>query len=264
MLPALANDYETVEIKAAHLGGMTVGFNVILPSDYAASERRYPVLYLLHGYTDHYPAWVSYTNLADYAHRYREIIVMPEGDNGFYTNSATDPRLAWEDFLILDLIPYVDGHYRTVAGRQGRAIAGLSMGGYGAMKLGLKYPHLFAAAASLSGALKAAVPENHPNDDPVFQKLIEGVFGPRDNPERARNDPFTLIRKLRPEEVPQLFLAIGSQDFLLQENRDFVRLLGELKIPYEYQEVPGQHEWPVWDREIQVVLERQAPVVGAR
>jgi S-formylglutathione hydrolase FrmB len=261
--PALGTEYETVEIRTAHLGGMTVGFNLILPRDYKAGERRYPVLYLLHGYTDHYPAWISYTNVVEYARGYQEIIVMPEGDNGFYTNSAADPQLAWEDFLMLDLIPYVDGHYRTVATRQGRAIAGLSMGGYGAIKLGLKYPQMFAAAASLSGALAAAVREKRPSDDPVLRKLIDGVFGGRDNPERARNDPFTLIKNLPPGEIPQLYVAIGSQDSLLQENRDFVRLLAELKIPYEYREVPGKHEWPLWDQQIQVVLAKQAPVIGA-
>ncbi len=261
--PAWGTEYETVEIRAAHLGGMTVGFNLILPRDYSTSERRYPVLYLLHGYTDHYPAWVSYTNVVEYARGYQEIIVMPEGDNGFYTNSAADPQLAWEDFLILDLIPYVDHHYRSVASRQGRAIAGLSMGGYGAIKLGLKYPQMFAAAASLSGALAAAVRETRPSEDLVFSKLIDGVFGARDNPERARNDPFTLIKNLPPGEIPQLYLAIGSQDSLLHENRDFVQLLAELKIPYEYREVPGKHEWPLWDQQIQVVLAKQAPVIGA-
>jgi len=263
-IPASASDYESVELKPAHLGGMTVGVNLILPRDYAASERRYPVLYLLHGYTDHYPAWVSYTNLVDYARSYEEIIVMPEGDNGFYTNSTADPRLAWEDFLILDLIPYIDAHYRTIAKREGRAIAGLSMGGYGAMKLGLKYPQMFAAAASLSGALAAAERTRVADEDSVFQKLIDSVFGPRDNPERARNDPFDLIKKIRLEEIPQLYLAIGSSDSLLKENRDFVRLLSELKIPYEYREVPGHHEWAVWDQQIQVVLAKQAPVIGAR
>jgi len=98
----------------------------------------------------------------------------------------------------------------------------------------------------------------------VFQKLIDGVFGPRDNPERARNDPFALIKKLTPEKIPQLYLAIGSSDSLLKENRDFVRLLSELEIPYEYREVPGQHEWPVWDQQIQVVLAKQATIIGAR
>lgn len=260
---AQAKDYETVEMTAPHLGGMTVGFNIILPRDYAASVRRYPVLYLLHGYTDHYPAWVSYTNLTQYARGYEQIIVMPEGDNGFYTNSYADPQLAWEDFLILDLIPYVDGHYRTVGSREGRAIAGLSMGGYGAMKLALKYPHLFSAAGSLSGALAAARWRQRPVPDPQFQKLIEGVFGAPESPHRARNDPFELIKKVAPADRPQIYLSIGAEDFLLEENREFVKLLAELKVPYEYREFPGKHEWSVWNREIQVVLSMQAPVIGA-
>ena len=259
----MASDYQTVEIAAPHLGGMTVGFNIILPRDYATSTRRYPVLYLLHGFTDHYPAWVSYSRITDYARGYQEIIVMPEGDNGFYTNSHEDANLAWEDFIVLDLIPYVDGHYRTVALRQGRAIAGLSMGGYGAMKLGLKHPDMFAATASLSGALAAARHREAHSDDPEFQKLVANVFGPPDNPARAAEDPFELVRKVPAEMRPQLYLSVGSEDSLLQENRDFVKLLSELKIPYQYREFPGKHEWPVWDREIQVVLLLQASVIGA-
>lgn len=260
---AFAKDYETVEMAAPHLAGMTVGFNVILPRDYATSTRRYPVLYLLHGYTDHYPAWVSYSRITDYARGYEEIIVMPEGDNGFYTNSHEDANLAWEGFIMFDLIPYVDSHYRTVASRRGRAIAGLSMGGYGAMKLGLKHPDMFAATASLSGALAAARPREAHSDDPEFQKLVANVFGPPDNPARAQEDPFELVKKVPAETRPQLYISVGSEDFLLQENRDFVKLLSEFKIPYQYREFPGKHEWPVWDREIQVVLSLQAPVIGA-
>jgi len=260
---ASAKDYETVELEPPHLGGMKVGFNIILPRGYGASTRQYPVLYLLHGYTDHYPAWVSYTRLTDYARSYDLIIVMPEGDNGFYTNSYTDRNLRWEDFIILDLIPYVDSHYRTVAARRGRAIAGLSMGGYGAMKIGLKYPQMFAAAASLSGALAVARGKHRPIKDPSMQKLLESVYGPPESPGRAAEDPFELIKKLKPEERPQLYISTGSEDFLLADNREFVRLLSELKVPYEYREFPGKHEWSVWDREIQVVLALQAPVMGA-
>jgi len=261
---ALGKDYETVEIAAPRLGGMTVGFNIILPRDYATSSQRYPVLYLLHGYTDHYPAWVSYTGIVQYARSYAQIIVMPEGDNGYYTNSYSDPKLAWEDFIIQDLVPYVDSHYRTVAARQGRAIAGLSMGGYGAMKLGLKYPHLFAAVASLSGVVAAPRwKDRYPVEDADYPKLIDGIFGPRESPARAANDPFELIKKLPAEQRPQLYLSIGTSDNLLEENRQFVRLLAELKVPYEYREVLGEHEWPVWDQQIQVVLALQAPVIGA-
>lgn len=262
-LGAPAKDYETVEMSASRLAGMTVGFNIILPRDYQTSTRRYPVLYLLHGYTDHYPAWVSYTNLTQYARSYEQIFVMPEGDNGWYTNSGADPKLAWEDFVILDLIPYVDSHYRTFASRQGRAVAGLSMGGYGALKLAFKYPQMFTAAASLSGAVAAARWTRMPTEDPEFGKLISGIFGPPEHPERAANDPFELVKKLPRDTALHLYLSIGSEDFLLEENREFVRLLGKLKIPYEYREVPGSHQWPVWDQQIQVVLALQAPVIEA-
>jgi len=186
---------------------------------------------------------------------------MPEGDNGFYTNNYADPKLGWEDFLILDLIPYVDGHYRTVAARQGRAVAGLSMGGYGAMKFGLKYPQLFAAAASLSGALASAQAEKLHEGE--IKKVLEADFGPPDNPTRASNDPFELVKKISPGELPQLYFSVGESDRLIEDNRKFARLLAELKIPYQYREVPGPHEWPVWDEQIQVVLALQAPVIGA-
>jgi S-formylglutathione hydrolase FrmB len=258
-----AKDYDTVEMAAAHLGGMKVGFNIILPRDYATSTQRYPVLYLLHGYTDHYPAWVTYSRITDCARGYDEIVVMPEGDNGFYTNSYADKNLAWEDFILLDLIPYVDGHYRTVTSRQGRAIAGLSMGGYGAMKIGLKHPEMFAAAASLSGAMGAARSSHRPIDDPVFRKLIESVYGPPDSPTRAAEDPFELIKNVPADLRPQIYFSVGSEDFLLGENREFAKHLSELKVSYQYREFPGKHEWPVWDREIQVVLALQAPVIGA-
>ncbi len=261
-----AKDYQTVQFNPAHLGGMAVRFNVILPVEYATSTARYPVLYLLHGYTGDFTDWVTLTNITDYARTYREIIVMPEGDNGFYTNSYSDPKRAWEDYIIQDLIPYVDTHFRTITTRQGRAIAGLSMGGYGALKLALKYPQMFCAVASLSGAPAAAQwsAEKPFLRDQALRQVVEAAFGPKDNPGRAANDPFELVKKLPADLRPQLYLAVGSSDFLLEENRAFVASLAQLKIPYEYRESPGTHDWWFWDRQIQIVLELQAPVLGAR
>ncbi len=261
---AIAENCQTVEFAASHLGGRTMKFNLILPGDYLGSERRFPVLYLLHGYTGHYDDWVKLTGVANYAAEYEEIIVMPEGENGWYVNNYADRKMHWEDYLILDLIPYVDEHYRTVAARNGRAIAGLSMGGYGAMKLGLKYPQLFVAVASLSGALASARGAWFDAiTEPEIKKVLSEDFGPVDNPSRAANDPFELIRKVPDDEMPQLYLSIGSEDFLLQENREFIRLLSELKITYEYREVQGRHDWPVWDSQIRAVLAAQAAVIGA-
>lgn len=261
---APGRDFKTVRFMPLHLGGLTVRFNVILPRTYAISKRRYPVLYLLHGYTDDYSAWVTKSHVTEHARKYAEIIVMPEGGTGWYVNNYTDPKLAWEDYLIKDLIPFVDSHYRTIASRRGRAIAGLSMGGFGAMTLGLRHPDLFATVASLSGALAGAQADFYRSlDDPKLKKLIEDDFGPPDNPQRALEDPFELIKKVPPGQLPELYLSIGSADFLLEQNRAYVRLLAQRGIRYRYCEIPGKHEWPVWDSEIRRVLALQAPVVGA-
>ncbi|HKV27130.1 MAG TPA: alpha/beta hydrolase family protein [Candidatus Acidoferrales bacterium] len=267
-------DCETVEFRATHLDGIAVKFNIILPRDYSESARRYPVLYLLHGYSGHYSDWCERTHIVDYARPYEEIIVMPEGENGWYVNNYTNSKMQWENYIIEDLIPYVDAHYRTIRSREGRAIAGLSMGGYGAMFLGLKHHEIFAAVASLSGVVASANPgrwdkpltknEQTIKQNPGVQRALLDDFGPAKSPAREGEDPFLLIRALTPENCPQLYLAIGWGDSLLHQNREFVALLAELKMPYRYSEVPGEHEWRVWDEQVQRVLALQAPVIGAQ
>jgi putative tributyrin esterase len=266
----------TADFHAAHLENKDMKFNVLLPRDYASeASRRFPVLYLLHGFDGDYSSWCKNTKLVDYAAPYEEIIVMPDGDNSWYVNSYSDAHAQWESYIIDDLISYVDSHYRTVASRQGRAIAGLSMGGYGALFLGLKHHDTFAAVASLSGVVAAAnlkqwdMQLRNANSRSTSQffvdvrKTMRADFGPENNPGRASEDPFLLIRQLTPANCPQLYLAIGWDDSLLYENREFVALLSTLKMPYRYAEVPGKHEWKVWDEQIQRVLALEAPVIGA-
>jgi putative tributyrin esterase len=266
----------TADFHAAHLEGKDMKFNVILPADYASdAERRFPVLYLLHGFSGNYADWCKYSRVADYAKAYEEIIIMPEGDNSWYVNSYSDPKARWEDYIVDDLISHVDSRYRTIASRRGRAIAGLSMGGYGALFLGLKHHDTFAAVASLSGVAGAAnldrwdmqtqnqINSSHSQFFEDIRRTQVADFGPENNPARRGEDPFLLIRALTPATCPQLYLAIGWGDSLLAENREFVALLSQLKMPYRYAEVPGQHEWKVWDEQIQRVLALEAPVIGA-
>src|SRR5213595_3866915 len=147
---------ETVQFQSK-LVNATLPYNVILPPDYRTSSRtRYPVLYLLHGLTGHYSDWLTKTNVADYAAQYRMIVVMPEGKDGWYTDSATVPNDKYESYVLKELIPDVQKRYRTIETRFGRGVAGLSMGGYGALKFGLKSPESFTFAASLSGVLGPA------------------------------------------------------------------------------------------------------------
>jgi S-formylglutathione hydrolase FrmB len=258
-----AGGYQTVTFVAQHLGGMKVSANVILPRGYAASNRRFPVLYLVDGYSGNYTAWVAKSHIVQYAQKYEEIIFMPEyGATSWYVNSYVHPSMRWEDYMIKDVIPYVDSHYPTIASRAGRAIVGDSMGGYGALMLGLKHANLFAAAASLSGTLRCA------EWDPAKIKIpsLSEAFGPFDNPARAAVDPFKLVKTVPPALMPQIYFSIGEQDGAenLGDNRAFAHLLAQLKIPYRYCEVPGGHQWPVWELEIQHVLAIQAPVLGVK
>jgi putative tributyrin esterase len=268
--------YETVEFAPAHLNGMKVKFNIIFPTGYGASKtRRYPVLYLLHGYTDDYSGWVTKSNLLQHTARFQEIVVNPEGGVSWYVNNYVDPKQQWEDYLIDDLIPYVDSHYRTIADRSARAVAGLSMGGYGALLLGFKHYDKFAAAASMSGALEGAegsfftdvqtAQKANPTNAFLTHivKDLSDDYGPPDSPARAADDPYELIKKVPLEQMPQIYFSCGEDDNLIAENRRMAELLTKLKIPYEYREIPGKHEWPVWDRQIQMIMGIQAPIIGA-
>src|SRR5436853_1864154 len=188
---AQKSSVETVQFQS-NLVNATLPYNVILPPDYrASSTTRYPVLYLLHGLTGHYSDWLTKTNVADYAAQYRIIIVMPEGKDGWYTDSATVPNDKYESYILKELIPDVEKRYRTIETRFGRGVAGLSMGGYGALKFGLKSPGTFAFAGSISGALAAT---SWTEDDfkaaPSMYKSLVSVFGPPGSDTRKANDIF--------------------------------------------------------------------------
>jgi putative tributyrin esterase len=147
----------TIEYDSPSVG-RTLKCTIILPVDYETSGRRYPVLYLLHGYSGDYTSW-SRHGVEHAAEPYSWIVVLPDGGNSWFVNWAASEhgeKNDWEDAIIKDLIGYVDGHFRTVAARQGRAINGLSMGGYGALALGLRHPEMFCSVGSHSGAIEMA------------------------------------------------------------------------------------------------------------
>lgn len=250
--------FETVQFQSK-LIGKALPYNVILPRDYQTSPRsRYPVLYLLHGFSGHYSDWVTRTNLADYAADYRMIVVTPEGNDGWYTDSAGTAADKYERYILQELIPDVDRRFRTIQTRYARGIAGLSMGGYGALKFGLKYPDQFAFAGSLSGAMETA---SWTEDDLKNLKSIRdsvfGVFGPVGSETRKRNDIFEITRGLsaaRVAALPYFYLDCGTEDFLVDMNQRFAALLREKKIPHEYRELPGNHNWEYWDQQVREVL----------
>ena len=250
--------FETVQLQSK-LIGKALPYNVILPSAYQTSPRsRYPVLYLLHGFSGHYSDWVTRTNLADYAAEYRMIVVTPEGNDSWYTDSAGVATDRYESYILQELIPDVDKRFRTIQTRYGRGIAGLSMGGYGALKFGLKYPDQFVFAGSLSGALAVASrTEEDLKGQTAIRDSVFSVFGPVGSETRKRNDIYEITRGLNAARVaalPYFYLDCGNEDFLVDMNQKFATLLREKKIPHEYRELPGNHNWEYWDQQVREVL----------
>ncbi|HVS82743.1 MAG TPA: alpha/beta hydrolase family protein [Pyrinomonadaceae bacterium] len=249
---------ETVQFQSK-LTNAALPYNVILPPDYRTSRAtRYPVLYLLHGFGGHYSDWVTHTNVADYAAQYGMIVVMLEGNNGWYTDSAGVATDKYESCILKELIPDVQKRYRTIEARYGRAVAGLSMGGYGALKFGLKSPDTFVFVGSLSGALAAAAwTEDDLKSLKAIRDSVFGVFGPVASETRKANDIYEIVRGLSAGRVgglPYFYLDCGTEDFLISPNQQFAALLREKKIPHEYRELPGDHNWAYWDQQVQEVL----------
>jgi len=233
-------------------------YRVLYPRDYA-NGGRFPVLYLLHGLYGDYLNWDTRTGLENYARNLPLLIVMPDANDSWYTNSATVPQDKFEDYIAKDLISEVDENYRTIRDRHGRAIAGLSMGGYGALKLGLKYPELFVFAGSLSGALNA--PQKLDTLRPDFRAKLLEVFGNQGSPQRTENDIFLLLNSSRQTPYPYLSLACGEDDFFVDANRAFVLQLSSRKLVYQYHETPGGHTWEYWDGALEPMLQAVEHVI---
>jgi putative tributyrin esterase len=254
--PHYALNFQT-ELLGSKLMGRRMPYRIILPLGYGApkeSAKRYSVIYLLHGLAGHYDNWTNLTKLVQYAAPYKFIIVTPEGGDGWYTDSSTVPNDKYESYIIQELIPEIDKKFRTLADRDHRIIAGLSMGGYGAIKFGLRYPNLFSVVGSFSGGLDAPL---RGQNSPFLRPSILSVFGPEGSKTRRDNDIYSMVRDMPTEQlknIPFIYLDCGTDDSFFQINRDFDTLLLEKKIPHEFRELPGKHEWPYWDSQVQEFL----------
>jgi len=235
-------------------------YRILLPCFYQKGSGRFPVLYLLHGLYGDYLNWDTRTNLEHYAQRYKLIIVMPDADDSWYTNSAADAKDKFEDYIAKDLMVEIDNKFRTLRDRHSRAIAGLSMGGYGALKIALRYPGNFAFGGSLSGALNA--PQDLGDKRPEFRDQLLKVFGPPGSAVRADNNVFSLLQSASLKNLPYFYLACGSADDFLLVNRDFAGQLAFRSVDYEYHETAGGHAWDYWDRSVQNLLEAVADVIS--
>ncbi len=220
-------------------------FNVIFPED-ANLPGPWSTFYLLHGLSDDHTTWQRRSSIERYVAGMPLVVVMPDGGRGWYTNALEG--LAYEDDLLKDVIGLVERTFPVKADRSARAIGGLSMGGYGALKLAFKHPGMFCSANSHSGALAfARLQRLQPGDRHTLE--FERIFGKaaKGGPE----DLFSLVEKIEPGQIPSLRIDCGTEDFLLDHNRAFHALLEAKKVEHEYHEFPGGHNWGYWDLHVQ-------------
>ena len=239
--------------------GKSVNYSVYLPYDYETSKRSYPVVYLLHGYTDNETAWVQFGqvhHVLDKKIALRElpemIVVMPDAGVTWYINDFKN-KVRYEDMFVEEFIPYIDKTYRTRATKEFRGITGLSMGGYGSLLYAMKHPNLFAASAPLSAAI-------YHKEEVIKHKAarwekVESILYGKDLKGEDRitahwkaNNPFYLAdssdkRSLR--EVKYYF-DCGDDDFLYKGNSLFHVKLRDMNIKHEFRIRDGKHNWQYW------------------
>lgn len=216
------------------------------------SPEGCPVLYLLHGLSDDHSTWIRRTNIERYAAETGIAVVMPDAHRSFYTNQRNTLRY-WQ--YVSEELPEIIGRFFKFSTKQQDTFAaGLSMGGYGALKLALNHPDRFAAAGCFSSVIR---PWRFADLAPDLATEIKMIFG--DNQESGpgtENDPLHLaaLHAARKTSLPQLYLACGTEDFLYQENLLFKAHLEKLGVPFEFHEGPGTHEWGFWNTQIHAFL----------
>ena len=279
----------------------TMKFDIVLPSDYVNSTDRYPVLYLLHGYMQNYTVWGRNLAAAFYAREVNDLIlVLPDGGNSWYINyarSENGQKNDWEDHIIKDLIPYVDENFRTHARKEGRAISGLSMGGFGAFALGLRHPYMFASIGSTSGALSFAraqaaaleagitpqaanLPERSLEQQRQFaeadafiasvidienfstqeERTPEGVIFETMGQAQAY-DPFTILYDVPKNQIPHMYIDSGTEDGLIREAKELAQILMLNNVPFNYMQTRGRHNSEYWRRSIGHMMAIQTEVM---
>lgn len=251
--PPKAKDPTVAETRhGSALMGREMPYRVILPRDYHNKRNRsvrYPVLFLLHGLWGDFANWTDRNEPGAFLTN-GLIVVTPEGGNGWYVDSATEPGDRYESYLVRELVPEIDSKFRTRADRESRFVAGLSMGGYGALKFGLKHPDLFGIVGSFSGVL----------DAPLRTQTLQGLqaslrtaFGDYDSAVRAENDLFALaaaVPDARRKALPFIYLDCGVDDVFLGSSREFSKLLADRKIAHEFRQLPGGHSWLYWNVQV--------------
>jgi len=221
---------------------------LVVKPDAASQVEGFGVIYLLHGFGGEAADWLRWSHLYDDLLNRKLIAVLPEGDNSYYVNAAEIPEDHYADYIVSDLVDDVESHYPVSRKREARIIAGLSMGGYGSLYLGLKHPDRYWFVGAMSAAADA------PTRKFSFHRLgqywrLAKIFGPLGGSVRNEYDPFYLVKSVQnPKGLPYIYQACGNKDGLVGVNRLFDRALAAEHVDHVYRESPGAHNWRYWDQ----------------
>ena len=236
-----ASQTKVIEVPSKSMN-KSVQVSMVIPDSYDSSGKKYPVVYLLHGYGNNHTNWPKFvTKLVD---QYDILAVCPDGArDSWYFDSPKREDYRYETFFCKELIPYIDGNYRTEANRQKRAIAGASMGGHGALYLAMRNKELFGAVAGMSGGLDIR---------PFHRKYkISTHLGPIAKSKELFEE-HTCINNIKHIKNGDLAINIdcGTEDFFIDVNRSFAAELKKQGIEHNYEERKGAHGWKFWRESI--------------
>lgn len=220
---------------------------VITPDNYSKA-KQYPVVYLLHGYSGNYANWAKATAVVEAADRYDQIVICADGGFGsWYWDSPVDPAFKYETYVSKELVAWVDANYSTIKNSKGRAIAGLSMGGHGALYLAIKHPDVFGATGSMSGGVDI---RPFPDNWDMSKRL--GKYA-----EAAdlweKNTVINMLHLIQPKTL-SIIVDCGTEDFFYEVNQELHRQLLYRNIAHDYITRPGAHNWPYWENAVKYQL----------
>lgn len=223
---------------------------VVTPKNYKSGDKNFPVVYLLHGYGGDYSNWIKKVPVIDsLANVYQLMIVCPDAAFGsWYFDSPIDTSYKYETFTAIELPGYIDAHYNTIKSKNARAITGLSMGGHGGIFLGFRHTNTFGACGSMSGALDVSY-------------ITNGYDVPKRLGDTATNKHYytelsavTQLEKYNPKDSLAVIIDCGINDFIVGMTRAAHEKMLKLKIPHDYIERPGTHDWKYWNTAVRYQL----------
>lgn len=245
---AQAAQVDTIQVFSASMN-KNIKTCVIVPDNYKKSKKKFPVVYLLHGYSGNYATWVkSFKEVSQQVDRYGFIAIGVDGNySSWYFNSPIDPTFKYETYIIDELVPFIDKKYKTIASREGRAISGLSMGGHGALYLSLKHQDVFGAAGSMSGGV-----DIRPFSEKWNIKKRLGAIN--DFPDNWEKNTVVNLIELNQNNNLKLIIDCGVDDFFIDVNRELHQKMLALKIDHDYIERPGKHNIDYWENSLKFQL----------